>query len=166
MNHAWLGIGSNVNAERHVHFAVEALRTAFPVIELSPVYRSRAVGFVGNDFINLVACVATAMTPLELRAWLRALEDRHGRDRNTPKFSDRVLDVDILLYDDVTMDTPELTLPRPEILKFAHVLRPLADLSPKLVYPGDGRSIAELREWVGLDESGLCPLDSGFLAWD
>ncbi len=166
MNHAWLGIGSNVEPERNIRFAIDALRTAFPVIELSPVYRSRAVGFDGDDFINLVAAVQTAMTPLELRAWLRMLEDSQGRDRNSPKFSNRVIDVDILLYDDVVMNAPELVLPRPEILRFAHVLRPLADLSPDLPYPGDGRTIDELRRWISLDESGLCPIDPGFLAWD
>ncbi|KAA9131305.1 2-amino-4-hydroxy-6-hydroxymethyldihydropteridine diphosphokinase [Marinihelvus fidelis] len=166
MNHAWLGIGSNVDPERNVRYAIDALRTAFPVIELSPLYRSRAVGFEGADFINLVAGVQTAMTPLELRTWLRNLEDNQGRDRGSPKFSNRVIDVDILLYDDTIMNHPDLVLPRPEILRFAHVLRPLADLSPDLAYPGDGRTIAELREWIALDESGLRPIDPGFLAWD
>ena len=80
------------------------------------------MGFDGDDFINLVAQGETDLDPFALRDWLRELEDRHGRRRNVPKFSDRVLDVDILLYDDLVMNEEGLELPRPEILHFAHVL--------------------------------------------
>lgn len=146
MNQAWLGIGSNVDAERNVRAALRALREEFAAVRLSPVYRSRAVGFDGEDFINLVARIDTDRSPEQLQQWLRALEDAHGRRRDVPKFSDRVLDVDILLYDDLVLDRPGLQLPRPEILNFAHVLRPLAELSPELPHPVDGRTLAELWE--------------------
>ena len=72
-----------------------------------------------------------------------------------PKFSDRVLDVDILLFGDRVQDDPELVLPRQEVFHFAHVLRPLAELAPNLVCPGDGRRFAQIREDAALDESGL-----------
>ena len=141
---AWLGIGSNRDPEHHVRIAVAALRDAFDDVVLSPVYRSAAVGFEGRDFLNLVARVRTSLEPLALKAWLNELESRHGRDRDMPKFSDRTLDVDILLYGDQIMTTPELTLPRGEIVRFAHVLQPLADLDPALRHPTDGRTMAEL----------------------
>ena len=80
------------------------------------------------------------MLPLELRHYLRDLEDRYGRKRDVPKFSDRTLDIDILLYDDLVLLSPVLEIPRPEILKFAHVLKPLADLEPDLVHPGELRT--------------------------
>jgi len=161
MSEAWLGIGSNVDPRRNVRIAIEALNRRFEQAQFSPIYQSRAVGFDGDDFINLVAKISTQLDPFELRDWLRDLEDRHGRRRNVPKFSDRVLDVDILLYDDLVMDDEGLTLPRPEILHFAHVLRPLADLSPQLRYPGRKQTMAELWAASGLQETRLEALDAG-----
>lgn len=94
----YLGIGSNVQPERHVGIAIERLAAQFGTLRLSPLYWSPSVGFTGHDFINAVAAVETTMAPLAVRDWLRALEDEHGRQRDVPKFSDRVLDVDILLF--------------------------------------------------------------------
>ena len=126
MSIAWLGLGSNVNAENNIRAGIKELKNKFENVSLSPVYSSTAVGFDGDDFINLVARVETEMPPLELRGYLRDLEDRYGRKRNVPKFSDRVLDIDILLYDDLVLRSPVLDMPRGEIMKFAHVLKPLA----------------------------------------
>ena len=159
---AFLGIGSNVRPERHVAIAIDRLRENFDGLRLSPVYRSRAVGFDGADFINAVASIHTTLSPWQLRDWLRALEDEFGRERNVPKFSDRVLDVDILLFGELVQDDERLKLPRPELFHFAHVLKPLAELAPELVCPGDGRTLARIREEAGLDEAGLVPLDAEY----
>ncbi len=159
---AFLGLGSNVAPERHIAIAIERLDEAFDELRLSPLYRSRSVGFDGADFINGVASVRTTLSPWELRDWLRALEDEHGRERNVPKFSDRVLDVDILLYGELVQDDTGLQLPRPEIFHFAHVLRPLAELAPERICPGDGRTFAAIRRAAGLDETGLVRLDERF----
>ncbi len=156
---AYLGIGSNVDPERHVAIAVRRLDATFDRLALSPMYRSRAVGFEGEDFINAVARIDTDLSPQALRAWLRALEDEHGRRRDGPKFSDRVLDVDIILFGDREIDEDGLKVPRPELFHFAHVLRPLADLAPDRICPGDGRSFREIHAAAGLDESGLSVLD-------
>ncbi len=144
MSTAYLGIGSNVDARHHIAGGIAELRETFGEVLLSPIYRSRAFGFEGNDFINLVARVKTDLSPLELKHWLHALEDRHGRNRTVPKFSDRTLDIDILLYDDLYLLSPELEIPRDEILTAAHVLKPLADLAPTLIHPATRRSIDEL----------------------
>ncbi len=140
----FLGIGSNVDAERNIGEGVRELEQVFQRVRLSPAYRTRAVGFEGGDFINLAAACETNMQPLEIKSWLNALEDRHGRARDVPKFSDRTLDIDILLYDDFWLHLPGLELPRPEIEKFAHVLRPLADVAPDVVHPVRGISIARM----------------------
>ncbi len=140
----FLGIGSNVDAEENVASGIRALRDRFGAVHLSPAYRTPAVGFDGDDFLNLVAECETTLHPLELKAWLNALEDRYGRSRDVPKFSDRTLDIDVLLWDDLWLRVPGLELPRPEIVKFAHVLRPLADLAPDLLHPTTGRTIAEM----------------------
>ncbi|MGD8383920.1 MAG: 2-amino-4-hydroxy-6-hydroxymethyldihydropteridine diphosphokinase [Lysobacterales bacterium] len=155
MSRAWLGLGSNVNAEENIRGAIDCLRSDFDGVSLSPVYASTAVGFDGADFINLVARVETGMTPLQLRVYLRKLEDRYERRRDVPKFSDRTLDIDILLYDDLVLYSPLLEIPRAEILKFAHVLKPLADLDPDLPHPTERRTIAEIWQASGLDEACL-----------
>ncbi len=160
MSTAWLGLGSNVNADTNIRAGIRALKETFRNVRLSPAYTSAAVGFEGDDFINLVARVDTDMHPIELRQYLRDLEDRHGRKRNVPKFSDRSLDVDILIYDDLVVLSPVLEIPRAEILKFAHVLKPLADLDPELVHPSDRRTMSEIWESSGLDGGCLRLLPS------
>jgi 2-amino-4-hydroxy-6-hydroxymethyldihydropteridine diphosphokinase len=160
MSTAWLGLGSNVNADANIRAGIRALEETFKNVRLSPAYVSTAVGFEGDDFINLVARVETDMHPLELRQYLRDLEDRYGRKRDTPKFSDRSLDVDILLYDDLVVLSPVLEIPRAEILKFAHVLKPLTDLEPDLVHPVELRSMAEIWATSGLDSVCLRSLPS------
>jgi 2-amino-4-hydroxy-6-hydroxymethyldihydropteridine diphosphokinase len=158
MHTAWLGLGSNVNANQHIQAAIDALREQFESVEFSPAYSSTAVGFDGEDFINLVARVETDMSPLALRQYLRDLEDRYGRKRDVPKFSDRSLDIDILLYDDLVLLSPVLEIPRAEIIKFAHVLKPLADLDPELMHPIERRSMADIWQSSGLSDESLKPL--------
>jgi len=155
MSIAWLGLGSNMFAETHIRAGIRELQSDFDNVVLSPVYSSTAVGFEGDDFINLVARIETEMHPLELRQYLRDLEDRFGRKRNVAKFSDRSLDIDILLYDDLVVLSPVLEIPRAEILKFAHVLKPLADLEPDLIHPTELRSITDIWKTSGLDDSCL-----------
>jgi 2-amino-4-hydroxy-6-hydroxymethyldihydropteridine diphosphokinase len=142
----YLGLGSNVNAEHNIAAGIAALRESLVDVQLSPAYRTTAVGFDGDDFINLAAQCLTSMQPLELKSWLNELENQYGRMRDVPKFSDRTLDIDVLLYDDLWVRLPGLELPRPEIETFAHVLRPLADLAPDLIHPTTGKPLAEMWE--------------------
>ena len=155
MSTAWLGLGSNTNAEANIRASINELKETFENVSLSPAYISTAVGFDGDDFINLIARVETGMQPIELRLYLRNLEDRYGRKRNVPKFSDRSLDIDILLYDDLVLLSPVLEIPRAEIMKFAHVLKPLADLEPDLVHPSELRTMAQIWASSGLDDGYL-----------
>ncbi len=159
MSTAWLGIGSNINTQTHIRAAHKELDQKFGKVAYSPAYRSKAIGFDGDDFINLVARIDTPMSPLELRQYLRDLEDCYGRKRDVPKFSDRSLDIDILLYDDLILRSPVLEIPRAEILKFAHVLKPLADLDPNLIHPQQRRTMEVIWASSGLDGSGLQRLD-------
>ncbi len=155
MSTAYLGIGSNVDAEHHVRAGLAELRQQFGEITLSPIYRSRSVGFEGDDFLNLVVCIQTRLQPLELKQWLNELENRYGRLRNVEKFSDRTLDIDILLFDDLYVRLPELSLPRGEILRFAHVLKPLADLAPDVNHPVMNLTLAELWNDFKGERDGL-----------
>jgi 2-amino-4-hydroxy-6-hydroxymethyldihydropteridine diphosphokinase len=144
MARAYLSLGSNLDPQRYLPAALAALRARFGTLAVSPAYRSRSVGFEGADFINLAVGLDTDLPPQALNDWLHALEDRHGRRRDVPRFSDRTLDIDIVLYDDlVTHGEGHLQLPRKE-LQHAFVLKPMADIAPQLRHPQDGRTMAQL----------------------
>ena len=154
MSHiACLSLGSNVEPERHLAAAVRALRAEFGEVVLSTFYRTRAIGFDGPDFINAAALVRTTLDVHALDAWLHALEDAHGRDRSGPRYGDRNLDIDIVLFDDLVIDGPgRLRLPRPD-LRHAFVLRPLAEIAPDMVEPVSGHTLAEL--WLASPERAM-----------
>lgn len=163
MGRACLSLGSNIEPERHIALAFAALRERFGDILASAAYRTPAVGFDGPDFVNAAAVIDSDLDPRALNDWLHALEDAHGRDRRGPRYGDRTLDVDIVLYDDLRLTGPgNLRLPRPELAE-AFVLRPLAEIAPDVVDPASGRSLAELwaasaRRGVAMEEVALPPV--------
>lgn len=139
-----LSLGSNLQPQHYLHAAVKELRAKFGDIQVSQAYRTPAVGFDGPDFLNNGVALRTELELPVLDAWLHALEDRHGRDRTGPRFSDRTLDVDVVFYGDSIVEGPgHLRIPRPE-LRHAFVLKPLADIAPDFIDPVSGQSLAEL----------------------
>jgi 2-amino-4-hydroxy-6-hydroxymethyldihydropteridine diphosphokinase len=154
VHRAWLSLGSNLDAARHLSAALAELRARFGAIVASPAYRFPAVGFDGPDFVNLAAAIDSDLDAVALNDWLHALEDRHGRRRDVPRYSSRTLDVDIVLFDDAIIDGPgHLHVPRRE-LEHAFVLKPLVDIAPGLRVPGDGRTLAEL--WAASPDRATC----------
>ncbi|MBB5359392.1 2-amino-4-hydroxy-6-hydroxymethyldihydropteridine diphosphokinase [Rhodanobacter sp. ANJX3] len=144
MARVYLSLGSNVEPQRYLRAAVDELRQRFGALAVSPAYRSKAVGFEGAEFVNLAVGLDTDLSPTALNEWLHALEDRHGRRRDVPRYADRTLDLDIVFYDDLIIDGPgHLQIPRNE-LQFAFVLRPVADIAPDFRHPLSGESMAEL----------------------
>ena len=142
----YVAVGSNVEPERHLAMATRELRREFPDVRFSPWYRNRAVGFEGADFINLVAGFTTTLSIEEVIARLQAIEALCGRPRDAPRWAPRSMDLDILLYGDMIRDEPRLKLPRPDLLKRAFMLGPLADIAPGLVHPLEKVTIGELLQ--------------------
>ncbi len=144
MERAYLSLGSNVEPVDNLSSAVAALRERFGDVQVSAAYRFPAVGFDGADFVNLAAVIDTDLPASALNAWLHALEDRHGRRRDVPRFSDRTLDIDIVLYGaQVLLGEGNLQVPRDE-LKHAFVLRPLAEIAPDIEVPTRRLSLRQL----------------------
>jgi 2-amino-4-hydroxy-6-hydroxymethyldihydropteridine diphosphokinase len=153
---ALIGLGANLGQAREtIERALEGLSNT-PGIEsliVAPLYGSDPVDAQGPTFVNTVAQIHTTLAPLTLLDVLQALEHAHGRERpfrNAP----RTLDLDLLWYDGVTMETPRLTLPHPRMHERAFVLKPLSDLAPELMLKQGG--IQTLLEQCG--EQKLWPL--------
>ncbi len=143
MHRAFLSLGSNENPTHYLKLAVDALKAQFGEIQLSPIYRTSAVGFDGPEFLNAAAAIKTSWDVLKLDAWLHELEDRHDRKRNVPRFSSRTLDIDIIFFDDLIFrGEGNLEIPRPE-LKHAFVLKPLVDIAPDFCDPVSGKTLAQ-----------------------
>ena len=155
MTRVYLSLGSNIEPERHLRDAIDALRAAFGDLVISPTYRFAAVGFDGPVFLNLAVGLDTHMDAASLNRWLHALEDRHGRRRDGPRFSSRTLDVDIVLFGDAVMKGEgNLEIPRQE-LNQAFVLQPLADIASDTMHPRLHQTIGDL--W----RSGFAAGDAG-----
>ncbi len=144
MHQVYLGLGSNINAERNIYAGIAALEALFADVTLSSLYRSEAVGFDGAPFLNLVMGIKTDLPLGKLAATLRELEYHYGRRINTPKFTSRNLDIDILTFDDYCGVYGTVTLPRSEVLENVYVLCPFAELAPALILPGQSLTLKEL----------------------
>ena len=145
----YISIGSNIEAEKNIRLAVSALQEHYGKLILSSVYESEAVGFEGDNFLNLVAGVNTDEDVHTVVNVLRKIEDENGRDRSGPRFSPRTVDLDLLLYDDLVMNEDGLELPRDEITKNAFVLLPLEEIAPQLIHPVSGDTMCD--HWMNFD---------------
>ena len=137
-----LNIGSNQNRRSNIRLAVESLELHFSDIVLSSLFESPSEGFKGNDFYNVGVNITTLKTTNEVVDILRDIENSLGRDRSLPKFSSRMIDLDLVLYGRIIDET--LNVPRKDILKYAFVLAPLAELNPEEIHPLEGASYQSL----------------------
>lgn len=150
---AYIGLGSNLDQPlAHIKQAAEALGQIpqTQLLALSPLYRSKAVGPGEQpDYINAAAALETSLPPLKLLHQLQAIENQQGRKRGPVRWVARTLDLDLLIFDNITLETDELTIPHPRMTERNFVLFPMRDLakllSPALALP-DGRSIINLAQ--------------------
>ena len=145
----YVGLGSNIEPEDNLHLGIAELRRRYGELSISPVYRSAAVGFEGDDFLNLVAGFESEDTPLAIFEAIEAIHNLAGRDRSGGKWESRPLDIDLLLYNDLIEEERPVAVPRSDVLEYSFVLRPLAELAPDLVHPVTGRTMRE--HWEEFD---------------
>jgi 2-amino-4-hydroxy-6-hydroxymethyldihydropteridine diphosphokinase len=157
MPQAYVSLGSNICAEANICSCTRHLRDRFKNVVSSAVYRTPAEGFDGAPFLNSVVGFETAMSISELRTYLRNLEDIHGRVRSEDKFSSRTLDIDLLLYDNVVMQ-PEENLPHHDILRYAFVLLPLAEIAPEQTHPVLNKNFRQLAQHAEFSDSNMVPV--------
>lgn len=147
-NNVFLGIGSNLNKEQNIQSCIDYFQASFQFCKISPVYQSPSFGFKGNAFFNFVIHIKTHFDLLPLKTWLLKVEDLHGRDRSQVRYSNRTLDIDILLFNNDIYKSSEIIIPRPEILKRDYVLKPLTDVTENLTHPQTGKLFTE--HWCDL----------------
>jgi 2-amino-4-hydroxy-6-hydroxymethyldihydropteridine diphosphokinase len=158
MPRCWLSLGSNQDREASIRGAVASLLADFGELVLSSVYESPAEGFSGAPFLNLVAGIETDLGVAEIDGILRRIEDAHGRIRGPDKFAPRTLDIDLLTYGDTVGTLDGRDLPRDEILRYAFVLGPLAEVAPDEIHPGTGLTYSALWTGFRLEGQTLIPV--------
>ena len=152
MHIAYLALGTNLgNRPVNLRMALEALPPQMRVMTKSPIYETPPWGFEEQPaFLNQVAKVETYLDPEPLLRHLKRLETALGR---VPSFRNgpRLIDLDILFYDDLVIDSPPLVIPHPRLHERAFVLVPLADIAPDLVHPVLNKSVLEMLAGVNSD---------------
>ncbi|MDD1958170.1 2-amino-4-hydroxy-6-hydroxymethyldihydropteridine diphosphokinase [Pseudomonas sp. 8209] len=146
----YLGLGSNIERERHLGAGLDALAAMLRDMRCSTVFESQAVGIKSGPFFNLVVTGLTDLPLLELDRRLKFIEADNGR--YAPDRKGLPLDIDVLMYGDLHGSFDGLLLPRAEILKNAFVLWPLSLIAPELVHPGAGKSMAQLWQQAQIDQ--------------
>ena len=146
---AYIALGSNLDDPRHQLLeAIRRMRIAgLQVYSIAPFVETHPVGFASEHlFLNSVVAVHTVATPEELLAQLQEIEREMGRRHKSHDgiYSDRVIDLDILIYDQRVVTTPELTIPHPRMCERAFVLQPLSYIAPELTIPTTGTTVAQL----------------------
>lgn len=147
----YVAAGSNVDPVANLRRALAALRAAFPGLVASNAYSNTAVGFEGDDFVNLVVGFDTDASLADVLAVLHAIEAQCGRPREAPKWAPRSMDLDVLLFGDRVGEFPGAKLPRPDLVRRAYMLGPLAEIAPDVVHPTLGVTIGEL--WQRFDRA-------------
>ncbi len=148
---AYLGLGSNLGDRRaNLSAATTGLPPAASLLRASSIYQTEPWGYLEQPaFLNQVLEVETSLSPADLLAALKRLEASLGRQA-TFRYGPRLIDLDILLYDQLVIDQPDLVIPHPQLAQRAFVLVPLAELAPGLIHPLLGTSMAELKDRIDL----------------
>ena len=151
MRRVYVAAGSNVQPRPNLQLAMRLLRNEFDDLVVSRAYSNIAIGFEGEDFINLVVGFTTALELPELLQTLHRVETACGRPRDAAKWAPRSMDLDLLLYGEVVGQFPGAQLPRPDLLRRAFMLGPLSEIAPNVRHPTEALTIAQL--WAAFDQT-------------
>ncbi|MDA8093166.1 MAG: 2-amino-4-hydroxy-6-hydroxymethyldihydropteridine diphosphokinase [Betaproteobacteria bacterium] len=145
MVRAFVAVGSNIDAAANVRHAVLRLRRLARLKAISTVYLTAALGRLHESpYYNCVAELETDQPPLALKQGLHRIEDALGRQRVADKFAARTIDLDLIVYDELAMETAGLRLPDPDIMDRPFLAIPLWELAPDLILPGRNMAIAAI----------------------
>jgi 2-amino-4-hydroxy-6-hydroxymethyldihydropteridine diphosphokinase len=147
MHTVFFGIGTNLgNRKANLRKVIELIgETIGRVLKSSSVYETAPWGFEAeNDFLNMAVMVETSYSPAELMKKITGIESMLGRERNQDRYSSRVIDIDILLYDDLVMAENGLKIPHPLMHERKFVLAPLSEIAPEIIHPGLKMTISAL----------------------
>jgi 2-amino-4-hydroxy-6-hydroxymethyldihydropteridine diphosphokinase len=138
MARIYIGLGSNIDPEHNIASGLSALMEHFGRLTMSATYATEPVGFEGDEFYNLVVgCNSNDDVNVVVEV-LKRIESSHGRKHNEPKYSSRMLDLDLLTFDDLVLQNEKISIPRVDISKYAFVLKPLAQIAPDTRHPETG----------------------------
>lgn len=140
----YAAIGSNIEPDKHLKLTVEKLSPPFGQLILSPVYESEPVGFSGDNFLNMVVGFASDSDVDTVARKLDEIESEILGLEKRQRFAPRVIDIDLLLYDGFSGEVQGEVLPHRDILSYAFVLRPLADIASDLEHPTERKCYADL----------------------
>lgn len=145
---AYLALGTNIGNKRRNMITAAALlaERVGDVLALSGFYETEPWGFRSdNTFLNAALQLETSLSPLELLKATRQIEIEMGRtQKSNGAYHDRIIDIDILLYDDLILRTPELTLPHPLMHERQFVMEPLAEIAPNVIHPVLKKPVIEI----------------------
>jgi 2-amino-4-hydroxy-6-hydroxymethyldihydropteridine diphosphokinase len=159
----YVAAGSNVAPLENLRRVLDVLERHFAPLQVSRAYANRAVGFDGDDFVNLVIGFRTDLPLDAVLERLHQAEAACGRERHAPKWAPRTMDLDVLLYGDRVSSEPGPVLPRPDLVKRPYMLGPAAEIAPDVVHPTDGRTLAALwRELRQREPHELRPVELGW----
>jgi 2-amino-4-hydroxy-6-hydroxymethyldihydropteridine diphosphokinase len=156
---AYVAAGSNVRPRASLARALELIEREFPGLRASRAYANPAVGFAGDDFINLVVSFPADLPTEQLFDRLKAIERACGREPGAPKWGPRTLDLDLLMHGDRVGRVGGRNLPHADLLTRAWVLGPLAELAPTLVHPVAGERFDSLWRRFDRGAHALTPVD-------
>lgn len=159
----YISVGSNLGPKvENCRQGISALTSGNDVnlVATSLFYRTAPVDFLDQDwFVNAVVSIHTSLSPAALLQRLQVIQKMAGRGKKTIRFGPRVLDLDILLFGDLIIATPDLVVPHPRMHKRRFVLQPLCDINPHLIHPIINKRVGDLLRNLNEDDQPVVPID-------